>query len=39
MTEELIKADFSQYIIFGGACVGILWGAANVMFVSTPLHP
>jgi len=34
MTEELIKADFSQYIIFGGACVGILWGAANVMFIN-----
>ena len=32
---ELIKSDYSHFIIIGCAIGGLVWGGINAMFVST----
>jgi hypothetical protein len=34
MPDPSITSEFSHYIIFGGATLGLVWGAVNVLFVN-----
>jgi hypothetical protein len=31
---DYIQSSYSHYIIFGGATLGLVWGAVNALFVS-----
>ena len=32
--SELIQSTYAHYLIFGGATLGLAWGAVNALFVS-----
>jgi K(+)-stimulated pyrophosphate-energized sodium pump len=34
MTEELIKSEYSHYVIIGCSVLGLVWGGVNAMFVN-----